>query len=168
MVMAGLLSKLILKGVVKSALAFEAQSIAAYRGLRSKAGQGRGGSDTLDAGLCHLLAEEELHRKILEDTATGRLSLPELETLLREHLYSGLADIRPLDPQSLALWEGELSSALEHEERTLIFYGNLRRMSRIPAVRKAFEVLGAMEKEHLEILRRLMGLAQSPAKPPFT
>ena len=30
-------------------------------------------------------------------------------------------------------------------------------MSRIPVVRRAFEVLAAMEREHVEILRRLLG-----------
>ena len=30
-------------------------------------------------------------------------------------------------------------------------------MSKIPAVKKAFEVLAGMEKEHLDILRRLLG-----------
>ncbi len=160
--MTGFLSRLILKGVVKNALAFEAQSITAYQGLRAKADNGRSCSDTLDASLRHLLAEEELHRKILEHAAAGRLSLPELEALLREHMYSGLTDIQPLDARALSLWEAELSSALEHEEKTWIFYGNLRRMSRIPAVRKAFEVLAAMEREHLEILRRLLGRSKAP------
>ena len=40
-----------------------------------------------------------------------------------------------------------------------MFYGNLRRMSKIPAVKKAFEVLAAMEKEHVDILRKLLGVA---------
>ena len=31
-------------------------------------------------------------------------------------------------------------------------------MSKIPAVKKAFEVLAAMEKEHVNILRRLLGM----------
>jgi len=40
---------------------------------------------------------------------------------------------------------------------TGVFYTNLRRMSRIPAVRRAFDVLAHMEKEHIDILRALLG-----------
>jgi hypothetical protein len=50
-------------------------------------------------------------------------------------------------------------------EKTWIFYGNLRRMSKIPAMKKAFEVLAAMEKEHVDILRRLLGMTLGVQNP---
>ncbi len=155
--MAGFLSQWILRRVVRSALAFEGQSIAAYQGLRSRLKGGRSCPDALEESLCHLLAEQELHRNILADTASGRLTADDLEAFLRSQLYTGLQNLKPLDEDTLARWGRDLESALAEEEKTWIFYGNLRRMSKIPAVRRAFEVLAAMEKEHVDVLRRLLG-----------
>ena len=157
--MAGLLSRLILTGVIRSALALEAEAVSEYEQLRAQAERSRGRTHQLGDSLSHILEEERLHVRILEDTGAGGISLPRLEGLLREHASPGLTDVKPLDADGLAQWERGLSSALEHEEKTWIFYGNLRRSSRVPAVRKAFEVLAAMEKEHLDILRRLLGRA---------
>jgi rubrerythrin len=56
-------------------------------------------------------------------------------------------------------WGAELAASMEREEKTWVFYSNLRRMSKIPIVKKAFELLAAMEKEHLDILRKLLGRA---------
>ncbi|HUI71225.1 MAG TPA: ferritin family protein [Spirochaetia bacterium] len=157
--MAWFLSRLILAGVVKSALALEARSIATYERLRGSAGNARACSDALHESLCRLLAEEELHRKILLDAAHGRLSLSELEGLLKEHVSPTVEEIKPLDAETLSQWGQELLSALEQEEKTCAFYGNLQRMSRIPLVRKAFEALARMEKEHVDVLRTLLGRA---------
>ncbi len=156
--MRGLLSRWILGGVLKSALAFEAESLSTYRRMLggTRAGS-KSCSDDLDASLCHLIEEEELHRTILTDAANGRLSLEELERIFAGHLYTGFDAIRPLEGAVLREWEPELSAALEQEEKTWVFYGNLRRMSKIPTVKKAFEVLASMEKEHIDILRRLLG-----------
>jgi rubrerythrin len=74
-------------------------------------------------------------------------------------MYAGFDAIRPLTGEELARWEPDLSAALDQEEKTWIFYGNLRRASRIPVVRRAFEVLARMEKEHVDILRKLLGRA---------
>ncbi len=164
--MGGFLSRMILKGVVRSALTFEAQSISTYQGLRRKAeGGGRSCSDELTGSICRLLAEDELHRRILLDAGAGKLSLPDLERLLAERRKGGIPEIPPLDPDSLAQWGAELSSALEHEEKMWIFYSNLRRMSRIPAVKKAFQALAAMEKEHVDILRALLGRSRAAEGP---
>ena len=87
----------------------------------------------------------------------GSTSPEELEKILGGHPYEGIDQIRPLDRETLARWEPDLRAALEQEEKTWVFYGNLRRMSKIPAVKRAFEVLASMEKEHVDILRRLLG-----------
>ena len=154
--MKGVLSRWILRGVPKSALAFEAEALSIYTRLRGRLGTGRSCSDDLDASICHLIEEEEMHRKILTDAAEGRLSLEELQAILDRHLYDGFDRISPLTGDTLREWEADLSAALEQEEKTWVFYGNLRRMSKIPTVKKAFEVLASMEKEHFDILRRLL------------
>jgi rubrerythrin len=149
----GLLANWILRRVVKSALVFEASSIETYRRLRDRLVD-----DPLWDSLSHLLAEEEHHWRILSDAAGGRLDAAEIERVVQNHLFGGLVDLAPLDSDARLAWEPELSRALAEEEQTLLFYGNLGRMSRIPVVRRAFEVLAAMEREHVEILRRLLAV----------
>jgi rubrerythrin len=154
----GLLRDWVLRRVVKSALVFEETSLATYRRLRERLVD-----DPLWDSLGHLLEEEEHHWRILGDIAAGRLDADEVERIVAEHLYAGLADLAPLDAAARRAWGPELERALEEEERTLLFYGNLGRMSRVPAVRRAFEVLASMEREHVAILRRL--LAGTPGVP---
>ena len=157
----GILADWILRRVVKSALVFEAGSLETYRRLRERLAD-----HPLWESLGHLLEEEEHHWRILTDAAEGRLNADEIERIVAGHLFSGMGAIRPLEGEGLREWGPELERALEDEERTLLFYANLRRMSRIPVVRRAFEVLAAMEREHVDILRRLLG--RSPAVPPGT
>jgi rubrerythrin len=151
----GFLADWVLRRVVKSALVFEGASIEAYRRLRERLVD-----SPLGESLGHLLEEEEHHWRILTDTAAGKLDAAEVERLVRAHLFPGTAAIRPLEGEALAAWGPELERALAEEEQTFVFYGNLRRMSRIPAVRRAFEVLAAMEREHVGILRLLLGRAR--------
>ena len=99
----------------------------------------------------------ETHRKILTDAAKGGLSDAELERMQSGNLFTRVADIRPLEGAELERWQPDLVRALDQEEKTWIFYGNLRRLSKIPAVKKAFALLASMEKEHVDILRRLRG-----------
>ena len=148
----GILADWILRRVVKSALVFEAGSLERYRRLRERLVD-----SPLWESLGHLLEEEKHHWQILTDAAAGKLDAAQVERLVQGHLFSGMAAIRPLAGETLHAWGPELESALAEEERTLLFYGNLRRMSRIPVVRRAFELLAAMEREHVEILRRLLG-----------
>ncbi len=164
--MAGLLARWILSRVVKSALVFEGGSIETYRRLgQAAAGPGACGGVVAES-LCHLLEEEQRHWQILTDAAAGRLGPQELERLLADHQYSGLAGIEPLEGEDLERWGPELSRALEEEEKTWVFYTNLRRMSTLPVVRRAFQVLAAMEKEHIDILRALLGPTARPAERP--
>ena len=144
-------SRWILSRVVRSALVFEKDSIELYRRLKDSAVGG------LRRDIGHLLEEEEMHWRILTEASNGRLNIDELEKALRAHLYERLPDISPLSPESLARVGDELSLALEEEKKTFIFYSNLRRISKIPAVKRAFEILSAMEREHADILSRLLG-----------
>lgn len=152
----GFLADWILRRVVKSALVFEAGSLETYRRLRERLVD-----HPLWDSLSHLLEEEEHHWRILTDAAEGRLDAAEVERIVAGHLFSGMSAILPLEGDAARVWGPELERALEEEERTLLFYVNLRRMSRVPVVRRAFEVLAAMEREHVDILRRLLG--RSPA-----
>jgi hypothetical protein len=81
---------------MRSALSFESQSISTYMGLLGAAKNGRSCSNELSHSLCFLLAEEELHRKILQDTVAGRLSLSELENLLNERAHQSKANVQTL------------------------------------------------------------------------
>lgn len=157
----GLLRDWVLRRVVKSALVFEQTSLATYRRLRDRLVD-----DPLWDSLGHLLEEEEHHWRILTDTAEGRLDAAEVERIVAGHLYEGMDALAPLDGAARRAWGPDLERALEEEERTLLFYGNLGRMSRVPAVRRAFEVLAAMEREHVEILRRLLAAPPGPAGTP--
>jgi rubrerythrin len=159
----GIFADWILRRVVKSALVFEEASLATYRSLRERLVD-----HPLWESLGHLLQEEEHHWRILTDIAEGRLDAAMVERIVEGHLFSGLAGIRPLEGEALRVCGPELARALEEEERTLLFYANLRRMSRIPAVRRAFEVLAAMEREHVDILRRLLGRVPAASHPPLS
>jgi rubrerythrin len=156
----GFLADWVLRRVVKSALVFEAGSLATYRRLRE-----RQADQPLRESLGHLLSEEEHHWRILTDAAEGRLDAAEIERVVKGHLFPGMADVHPLAGEALSEWGPELERALAEEERTFVFYGNLRRMSRIPVVRRAFEMLAGMEREHVDILRRLLGLPAGGVAP---
>jgi rubrerythrin len=165
--MVGMIARWVFRRVTRSALAFEMDSVDLYRRITAQmleAG-GKPCSDDLQGSLCHLLEEEQAHWKLLEDAATGHLSLQELERLLAGHAYARFEAIEPLSAEERARWEADLHRALAQEEETWIFYSNLRRMSKIPVVKRVFEVLAAMEKEHLDILRRLLGLRSGAVGP---
>lgn len=153
----GPLSRWIFSRVVKSALVFETEAIETYRRLQESLEGGRSCGGHLADSLCHLLEEERQHWEILSRASVGKLGIEELEKVLDEHMYKAIDDIRPLEGQDLARWGGELAEALAQEEKTYVFYSNLRRMSKIPVVKRAFEVLAHMEKEHIDILLALLG-----------
>jgi rubrerythrin len=142
---------------VRSALALEAEAIDTYRGLRAELLSKGACHESFESSICHLLEEEETHRRVLSDAAAGKLTLEDLERMLQGHVYAGFDAIRPLEGEERARWAPALAAALAHEEKTWVFYGNLRRMSKLPVARRSFEVLAGMEREHVDILRRLLG-----------
>ena len=163
--MPGLISRWIFSRVVRSALAFETEAIDIYHRLADQLGDQKSCSDDFRGALCHLLEEEQMHWKLLTEAAEGKLTMEELERHLAEHVFAGLEEMEPLAGEELERWGADLARALDQEEKTWVFYGNLRRMSKLPVVKKAFEVLAAMEKEHIDILRRLLGRkAASPSE----
>jgi rubrerythrin len=155
--MSGVIGRWILSRVVASGMSFESEAIDLYRGLRERLMARRSCDESLENSLCHLLEEEEAHARILAAASAGTLSQEELNAMGSGHLYPGFDSIKPLEGAALADWQADLTAALEQEEKTWIFYGNLRRMSKIPIVKRAFETLASMEKEHVDILRRLLG-----------
>jgi len=153
----GPLSRWIFSRVVKSALVFETEAIETYRRLQEGLEGGRSCGGHLADSLCHLLEEERQHWEILSRASVGKLGVEELERVLDGHMYRAIGGIRPLEGEDRERWGGELAEALAQEEKTYIFYSNLRRMSKIPVVKRAFEVLAHMEKEHIDILRAFLG-----------
>lgn len=159
MTVTGIIRRWILSRVLGSALAFEGEAIDAYRDMQERMKRTGGACDeSLEGGICHLLEEDEMHRRALIEAANGRLAEEELEKMLSGHPYKGPVVLRPLHGEELERWRVDLERALDQEQKTWIFYGNLQRMSKIPVVRKAFAVLANMEKEHVQILRTLLGL----------
>jgi rubrerythrin len=150
--MASFFRRWLLSRIIKSALVFEEEAIERYKGLLDRI-------DHVPArrGLEHLRDEEEAHWRILTQAAEGKIEIEELEKQRHEHHFEHLSTMEPLDRDLLERWGEEITKALEREKETFIFYGNLRRMSNIPAVKRAFEVLADMEKEHVDILSRLLG-----------
>jgi rubrerythrin len=157
----GFLANWVLRRVVKSALVFEASSLETLRNLRERLVD-----HPLWDSLGHLLEEDEHHWQILGDVAEGRVDAATIEQVVEGHLFPGMADLRPLEGDARRTWGSELERVLADEEQTLIFYGNLGRMSRIPMVRRAFQVLASMEQEHVQILQRLLAAPTGAAATP--
>lgn len=156
--MPGPLARWILFSVVRSARAYEAESIEAYRALRAIQSASRGCCEELADSFRRLLEEEEEHRRVLAEVAAGRMSMEELESLLARYVDPRLDNIVPLEADKRGAWAPAITAALAGEEKTWIFYTNLRRTSKIPVVKRAFEVLAGREREHVQILRRILGI----------
>ena len=103
------------------------------------------------------MMEEEIHRKVLLEVANGRQASTVFEAPDEQRLYLDMANVKPLDPAALARWGEDLFEALELEEKTWIFYGNLRRIGKVPEIQKAIEALATMEKGHFLLLGGLLG-----------
>ncbi len=150
--MLGFLRRLVLRRVVRSALTFEHNARDVYAALVGEL------EDTgQQESLRHLLDEEELHINIVTEIAEGRPTSQTLEEILANHHFHSLDHIQPLQPQQLSRWRDRLDEALAEERETYRFYRNLGQISKIPVVRLAFKVLADMEREHVEILGRLLG-----------
>ena len=155
--MFGWLRDLVLRRVVKSALAFENDARNFYSSLEQSL------EDTnARMGIEHLIHEEDLHKRVVTDLAEGRLSYDGIEEMLAQHRFHDLDAILALDERHLAAWGDELEMALENEKSTYTFYTNLSKISRIPVIRLAFEMLADMEREHIQILVRLLGKQGDP------
>jgi rubrerythrin len=147
--------KWILRRVLKSALTFEREARGLYETLSRELG------GTARGGLEHLIEEERLHHRLLEDIVAGRLDDAELERTLSGHRYHALAETPPLDEVARAAFGARLEAALRDEQAAVAFYDNLARIGKIPAVKLAFRVLAEMEREHVDILRALLGVGPS-------
>ena len=143
---------LVLRRIVKSALALENDARNFYSSLQRSLGE-----TNAKMGIEHLIHEEDLHKRVVTDLADGRLSLDGIEEMLSQHRFHDFDAILALDERHLAASGDELEMALENEKSTYTFYTNLSKISRLPVIRRAFEMLADMEREHIQILVRLLG-----------
>jgi len=146
----------ILRRLLKSALVFEREASGLYATLHGKLG------DNAAAGIYHLIEEERLHQKLLEDIALGRVPDDALEEILAAHRFHALEEIEPVDRATREAYGPTLEQALHDEEATVAFYANLALVSKIPVVKHAFRVLADMEREHVAILKRLLEAPSAP------
>ncbi len=142
----------LIRRVLADAFTFEADMSRAYE----NALRGLEGS-SLGEQLAGLLREEREHRSLLERIASGRIPGGELERILEDtHIHRAEA-VEPLPPDELAIHGRRLAVIEKVEEESFVFYSNLSRLSRIPAVRRALRFMAEQERQHLRILRRLRG-----------
>lgn len=142
----------LIRRVLAGAFTFESDMSRAYENaLRSLS------DSSLRDRLAALLEEERAHRALLERIASRRITGEELEGLLRGAELHRPETVEPLSPRELEE-HGRMLAVIEKvEEESFIFYSNLSKMSRIPAVRQAFRFMAEQERQHLRVLRRLRG-----------
>ena len=143
----------ILKLIIKRALILEESESDLYLSLKEILS-----GDESNKGLEHIIQEEESHKKILTYIAEGEVSYEQLEEIFGQHHFLEIQTIEPLDKSALSKCKSEILKALRMEEDRFNFYNNLSKISKIPPVKKAFHLLADMEREHLEILKRLLGI----------
>ena len=143
----------ILKLLINRALVFEKAETKLFLSLKEIVA----GCES-SKGLEHIIQEEESHKKILTDIAEGRISGEQAEEILRQHQLHEIQKIEPLNKDVLSKCEAEILKALRMEEDRFNFYNNLGKISKISPVKKAFHLLADMEMEHIEILKKLLGI----------
>jgi rubrerythrin len=144
--------------VLSSAFTFEADMFRAYQGVLRKLE-----GSSLGWKLKELQGEEKMHWDLLNRIAGGQISEQELEQIMEQARFHRIEEIAPLPPQELAVHGGKLAVIEKVEEESFIFNSKLQRMSKIPAVKRAFQFMAEQEREHLRILRRLRGVGEPPA-----
>ena len=142
---------------LKSAAAFEEDLSEAYAALLAELKDSPAG-----ARLERLQAEEKQHLAVIRLLAKTPLADEELERLISHAHFHHPEEIAPLDPAVRAAFAEQLEELRKLEQDSYIFYSNLARMSKIPAVKKSFSFLAGQEREHLQILQRLLGGGEAP------
>jgi len=147
----------LIRRVLKSAAAFEEDLSAAYANLLDELEH----SDARTR-IERLQAEEKQHLAVIRRLSRGPAADEELERLISHTHFHNPDEVAPLDPAVRAAFAEQLEHLHKLERDSYIFYSNLARMSKIQVVKKSFSFLADQEREHLQILQRLLGGAEDP------
>jgi rubrerythrin len=142
----------LIRKILKSAAVFEEDLSKAYAALLEELE-----SDPAGPELQRLLEEEALHLDMIRCLARGPVSYEDLERLMANMHFHDPQAVEPLPPDIRAAFTPQLESLESLEKESYIFYSNLARSSKIPAVKKSFAFLAQQEKQHLLIVQRLLG-----------
>ncbi|GEM_PF-5880650 len=144
----------IMKLILKSAFAFENDSTDLYRKLKEETA----GTEA-EREFEKLMREEERHRILLDKIVKCPITDCDLDQNLENLSDFKLHDISRIKPIPEELKERvgkEIEEALREEEKTVIFYANLSKISKLKAAKEAFNILADMEARHLLILKKLL------------
>jgi rubrerythrin len=147
----------LIRRVLKSAAAFEENLSEAYSALLAELKDSPAG-----ARLERLQAEEKQHLAVIRRLSRGPAADEELERLISPTHFHNPDEVAPLDSAVRAAFAEQLERLRDLERDSYIFYSNLARMSKIQVVKKSFSFLADQEREHLQILQRLLGGAEAP------
>ncbi len=155
--MTGLLARWILSSVVRRSLAIETAAVNAYRDILAAAANTGTTGDQLRSIVSRLLEEDEGHAHMLRKLSAGDRGVAARGPTIASHVRQGEQSMRPAEGEERVRLLTALEAVLAVEESAWIYYGNLRRVSRIHEVNRAFEILAGMEKEHADVIRQILG-----------
>ncbi len=140
----------LIKRVLKSALVFERDMFEAYEAILKELQKKPAGER-----FRKLLEEEKHHQQILTRLTGRRIDDEELEKIFGAAHFHDPASTLPLPPNILKAVGQKIAELQNIEKESYLFYSNLQRISKIPAVKKAFKFLADQERQHLLILEKL-------------
>ena len=158
--MRNLLRYWLIRRVLKSAAVFEESLSSAYATLLEDLESSPAGEQ-----LHRLMEEEALHLKVIRRLVRGPVSTGELDKLMADTHFHTPEEVSALNPALRETFAAQLKQLEDLEKESYVFYSNLARISKIPAVKKSFAFLAEQEKQHLLIVQRLMGTPDNPVPP---
>jgi rubrerythrin len=158
--MRNLLRYWLIRRILKSAAVFEEELSSAYAALLKELE-----SSPVGEQLHRLMEEEALHLKVIRRLVRGPVSAVGLDKLMAGTHFHTPEDVPALNPALRAAFAAQLKQLEDLEKDSYIFYSNLARSSKIPAVKKSFAFLADQERQHLLIVQRLMGTPDNPVPP---
>lgn len=140
------------KNVLKNAMVIENRLLKSYENIIEEIGKKTGRKD-----LNVLIQSEKTHIELLKQIKQKDFSFNRIKALLEQNCPHNADKIKPLDDKLLTSYREKLEEIENLEHDTFVFYSNLNRMSKIPAVKEAFRFLAQQENIHLQIIKKLLG-----------